>query len=86
MTQIRYAVEADREYWFTLDKHLPPSEFENKTKTKRAYVLSVSGQPRGIFRYNLFWDNVPFCTLFISKKNIAAGDTVAPSWNFGRGK
>ncbi|NLW70908.1 MAG: GNAT family N-acetyltransferase [Eubacteriaceae bacterium] len=63
MTRIRYAVEADREYWFTLDKHLPPSEFENKTKSKRAYVLSVSGQPRGILRYNLFWDSIPFCTL-----------------------
>ncbi|OUP79823.1 GNAT family N-acetyltransferase [Lachnoclostridium sp. An169] len=65
MTEIRYLKDSDREFWFSLDKHLPESEFENKVHTKRGYVLLVSGRPAGLLRFNLFWDNTPFCTLII---------------------
>ena len=34
---------------------------------KRGYILLDNKKPVGILRYNLFWDNIPFCTmLFIS--------------------
>ncbi len=59
----------DKLFWYQLDKHLPEAEFENKVKTKRGYVLLENDVPVGLLRYNLFWDNVPFCTmLFIDEK------------------
>ena len=63
MRKIRYAKMSDRDFWFSLDRHLPESEFENKVNLKRAYVLTEDTTPVGILRYNLFWDNTPFCTL-----------------------
>ncbi len=63
MTDIRYVTDSDRKFWFRLDRHLPETEFENKIRTKTGYVLTVDGRPAGLLRYNLFWDNTPFCTL-----------------------
>ena len=69
MTKIRYMDISDKEFWYTLDKHLPEAEFENKVQTKRGYILFSDNQPIGLLRYNLFWDNTPFCTmLFITQK------------------
>lgn len=63
MRIVRYVELTDRDFWFTLDHHLPEAEFENKVNLKRAYVLMEDDPPVGILRYNLFWDNTPFCTL-----------------------
>ena len=30
----------------------------------RGHVLLEDGVPAALMRYNLFWDNTPFCTLF----------------------
>ena len=69
MVTIRYLEDSDRLFWFSLDRHLPETEFENKVKTKRGYVLLVDRQPVGLLRYNLFWDNIPFCTMLYVDKN-----------------
>lgn len=63
MREIRYAQMTDHDFWFSLDRHLSETEFENKVNVKRAYVLTEDNTPVGILRYNLFWDNTPFCTL-----------------------
>lgn len=63
MTEIRYVQADDRAFWYSLDKHLPQSEFDEKVRSKRGYVLSENGKPVGLLRYNLFWDNTPFCTM-----------------------
>lgn len=63
MIKIRYVGASDKEFWYSLDKHLPETEFENKVYTKRGYVLSLNNKPVGLLRYNLFWDSVPFCTM-----------------------
>ena len=69
MIESRYLKSSDKQFWYSLDKHLPESEFENKVKTKRGYVLFENNIPIGLLRYNLFWDSIPFCTmLFIDKK------------------
>ncbi len=69
MIKIRYVEMADKPFWYQLDKHLSEAEFENKVKTQRGYVLLKNDVPVGLLRYNLFWDNVPFCTmLFIDEK------------------
>ena len=68
MIDIRYVQTEDKEFWYRLDKHLPETEFVNKVRDKRGYILLLDGVPIGLLRYNLFWDNTPFCTmLFIDK-------------------
>ncbi len=61
--KIRYVEKEDKEFWFSLDKHLAEAEFEKKVRDKMGYVLIEDGQPIGLLRYNLFWDNTPFCTM-----------------------
>lgn len=63
MAEIRYVQRSDKDFWFRLDRHLPEGEFENKVRDKRGYVLWEGGRPIGLLRYNLFWDNTPFCTM-----------------------
>ena len=63
MREIRYVLPEDKDFWYSLDKHLPMREFLRKTETRQGYVLMEDGTPIGILRYNLFWDNTPFCTL-----------------------
>ena len=61
--EIRYVTAQDKEFWYTLDRHLPQEEFEDKVNKKRGYVLWEGEIPVALLRYNLFWDNTPFCTL-----------------------
>ena len=68
MVKIRYAEYSDKEYWFSVDQHMPESEFKHKVQTKRAYILCLNDKPIGLLRYNLFWDNTPFCTLLFIEK------------------
>lgn len=63
MIEIRYVTPEDKAFWYRLDGHLPEAEFESKVANKRGYVLFEDGVPVGLLRYNLFWDNTPFCTL-----------------------
>ena len=63
MTKIEYVTSNDKTFWYSLDKHLPEKEFENKVANKQGYVLCADDKPVGLLRYNLFWDNTPFCTL-----------------------
>ncbi len=63
MLEIRYVQLEDKDFWYSLDKHLPEEEFTNKVRDKKGYVLYDDEKPRGLLRYNLFWDNTPFCTM-----------------------
>ena len=69
MVEIRYAREDDREFWYSLDKHLPLQQFYNKTRDKTGYVLLEDNKPVGLLRYNLFWDKFPFCTMLFIEQN-----------------
>lgn len=83
MIEIRYAEEKDKEFWFSLDKHLPESEFDKKVRDKQGYVLLDDDIAVGILRYNLFWDNTPFCTmLFVdwSKQKKGYGRALMQFW------
>lgn len=69
MVEIRYVQKADKTFWYQMDQHLPEAEFENKVRTRRGYVILKDDEPVGLLRYNLFWDNTPFCTmLYINEK------------------
>ena len=63
MFQIRYLEEEDNEFWYTLDRHLPETEFAKKVTDKRGYVILDDEKPIGVLRFNMFWDNTPFLTL-----------------------
>ena len=63
MLTIRYAEPDDKAFWFTLDKHISNTELDRKIRDKMAYVLLEDNMPVGLLRYNLFWDNTPFCNL-----------------------
>ena len=67
--EIRYVEAGDKEDWYRLDRHLPEAVFHEKVRNKQGYVLLDDGKIAGVLRYNLFWDNTPFCTLlFIDEK------------------
>ncbi len=63
MISIKYVTESDRAFWYSLDSHLPETEFDKKVRDRQGYVLFDNNIPKGLLRYNLFWDNTPFCTM-----------------------
>ena len=69
MAEIRYAKAEDREAWKNLDRHIFDDVFYEKAADGRGYVLLDGSDIIGVLRYNLFWDNTPFCTmLFIDER------------------
>lgn len=83
MFEVRYAEIEDKNFWYGLDKHLPELEFEKKVRDKQAYILLEDGVKVGLLRYNLFWDNTPFCTmLFVdwSKQKRGYGRELMKHW------
>ena len=67
--EIRFVKTDDKDFWFSLDNHLTLAEFNKKVRDNQGYVLFAENQPVGILRYNLFWDNMPFCTLLYIKNS-----------------
>lgn len=63
MIEIRYVKKEDEPFWYRLDQHLPRAEFAEKVRTGRGYVILTDDTPVGLLRYNLFWDNTPFCNM-----------------------
>lgn len=69
MMHIRYVQSIDWLVWHSLDPHLSEQEFIAKVVLKRGYVLLEDSKIVGLMRFNLFWDNTPFCTmLFIDEQ------------------
>ncbi len=67
MIEIRYVQESDKKFWFSLDRHLSEKEFQKKVRDAQGYILLEDNNPKAVLRYNLFWDNTPFCTLLFVK-------------------
>lgn len=63
MEEIRYVQMEDKDFWYRLDRHLPEGEFAKKVCDRQGYVLFADHRPAGLLRYQLFWDNTPFCTM-----------------------
>lgn len=81
--QVRPVEQEDSDFWFSLDKHLSICEFAKKVRDRQGYVLCLNSKPIGILRYNLFWDNIPFCTLlFIDSlyRNRGFGKVLMEHW------
>lgn len=83
MFQIRYLEEKDKEFWYMIDRHLPETEFIKKVADKRGYVILDEEKPIGIFRFNMFWDNIPFLTsihIDFSYHNLGYGRKAMEFW------
>lgn len=63
MLMIRHVKQDDKSFWFSLDRHISETEFDRKVRDQMGYVLLEDDVPAGLLRYNLFWDNTPFCNL-----------------------
>ncbi|MCR5674408.1 MAG: GNAT family N-acetyltransferase [Lachnospiraceae bacterium] len=62
---IRQVEKQDKEAWCALDRHLPEPEFDDKVRRGQGYVCVEADKIIGVLRYNLFWDNTPFCTMLL---------------------
>lgn len=83
MTEIRYVQLDDKEFWYSLDRHLPNKEFEKKVRDKQGYILLEDDKPVGLLRFNLFWDNTPFCNMLFVDWNYQRrgfGKTLMEYW------
>lgn len=69
MFTVRYVREEDKDFWYSLDRHLPEEEFDKKVRDGQGYILLDEDDPVGIMRYNLFWDNTPFCTMLYIRED-----------------
>lgn len=71
---IRFVTPEDKPFWYSLDNHLPETEFDKKVRDNQGYVLLADDKPVGLLRFNLFWDNTPFCTLlYIDRRHQRQG-------------
>ena len=80
---IRPVEQWDKEEWYALDQHLPESVFDEKVRCGQGYVCVEGEKIIGVLRYNLFWDNTPFCTmLFIDSdhRNRSYGRQLMERW------
>lgn len=66
---IRYARMEDKEFWYSLDGHLPEGEFPKKVAAGQCYVMTEGEEPVGLLRYHLFWDSIPFCTMLVVRQD-----------------
>lgn len=46
VSEIRYMQMDDKEFWYSLDRHLSEEEFRNKIQNKRGYILLENEKPR----------------------------------------
>lgn len=63
MFSIRFATLKDKDFWFTLDRHLKEIEYEKKVALNQCYIIEEDNKSVGVMRYNLFWDVIPFLNL-----------------------
>ena len=83
MIEVRYVQSGDKEFWYEFDKHLPEDEFKKKVRDKQGYILLKDNKPIGLLRFNLFWDNTPFCTMLFIDRNYRGkglGKTLIEYW------
>ena len=71
---VRLACDRDAAFLAAHDQHISREELENALARRRVYLAEERGAPVGWLRFNLFWDNTPFCNLlFVSERNRGAG-------------
>lgn len=83
MIDIRLATPSDWPFWHALDGRLSQELFERKAAAGECLVAAAGGEPVGLLRWNLFWDELPFCTLLYVKegrRGAGAGRALMDRW------
>ncbi len=84
--KIRFAGEEDLAFLSSHDGHISAEILRERVAQKCVYIAEENGAPVGWLRYNLFWDNTPFCNLiFVSEKarGRGVGDALLAAWERG---
>ena len=63
MLKMKNAEFSDWTVWSQSDPHLTVEQFRSKVASRKAFLFYEDKRLVGIFRYNMFWDHVPFVTL-----------------------
>lgn len=63
MVKTRYAELSDWSAWSRSDPHLTIEQFRSIVAARKAFLIYDGERLVGVFRYNMFWDNIPFATL-----------------------
>ena len=83
---IRFAGEEDLAFLSSHDGHISAKILRERVAQECIYIAEENGAPVGWLRYNLFWDNTPFCNLiFVSEKarGRGVGDALLAAWERG---
>lgn len=56
---------------------------KKKVRDKQGYILLEDNKPIGLLRFNLFWDNTPFCTMLFVDWNYQGKGYGKNLWNIG---
>ena len=67
MSDIRYAIVDDIDFWLSLDKHISLEVLKKKMLDKECLVILDENNYVGILRFNYFWDNTPFVNMLYIK-------------------
>lgn len=59
----------------TLDRHISAEELRACVSRARVLVYRIRGAIAGWLRYNLFWDNTPFCNMLYVKEELRGQGT-----------
>jgi len=66
---IEHVTVDDMDFWMKLDSHISIEELTDKILRKMGYIVFEEGKKIGLLRFNLFWDNIPFCTMLLIDQN-----------------
>ena len=67
MTSIQPALPEDWGAWRELDRHVCRAGFLAAVRRSMAWWVLEEGQPVGVLRYQLFWEQIPFLNLLFLK-------------------
>lgn len=80
---IRYANNEDYEYLVKLDKHVSANELVSCVSRNRILIFSQEDTIMGWLRFNLFWDNTPFCNMLYvleQYRHNGVGKSLVTAW------
>lgn len=63
MITLRPALESDRAFWLSIDRHTTEQGFSRKVSGRLGFVVCEDGEPCGLLHYCALWDNLPFLNL-----------------------
>lgn len=73
----------DWNLWQSMDSHIKQKDFERCTADESAWLILEEEQPVGVFRWNYFWDSIPFLNLIYIREEFryqGLGKQVLSGW------